>query len=331
MLTVGDQIAEAVLLHRDVSTRRRAGLAIEPGAGRHPARRRARRDYPHQFSGGMRQRVMIAMAIACEPELLIADEPTTALDVTIQAQILDADRQLQREHGTAVILITHDLGVVAEIADGSSSCTPAASSSRHRSTRCSSSRSTRTPWGLLRLAAAARRRTRAADAIRGPAARAPAAARGCRFRPRCAHAFDRCRGELPELRPRERRPRPARRVLPPEERSSSSSRRVTRSRPRRGGGMTETLLEIEDVKKHFPITKGTSSARGGGGAGARRRLAAVRRGETLGIVGESGCGKSTLARVIMRLSSRRAGRSGSTARTSRTLSRARCGPTGASC
>src|SRR5688500_7746257 len=116
--TIGDQIAEAVQLHQHVTLReaydiaeqalRDVGIA-DPGRRLH--------EYPHQMSGGMRQRVMIAMALSCKPKLLIADEPTTALDVTIQAQILELLRKLQREQGMAIMLITHDLGVVAENAD----------------------------------------------------------------------------------------------------------------------------------------------------------------------------------------------------------------------
>jgi len=115
---IGDQVAEAVLRHRRVGKKQALERAEEmlrlvgiPEAGRRL------KDYPHQFSGGMRQRVMIAMALACSPQLLIADEPTTALDVTIQAQILDLMRQLRAEMHTAIIMITHDLGVVAEICD----------------------------------------------------------------------------------------------------------------------------------------------------------------------------------------------------------------------
>src|SRR5687768_17321392 len=116
--TIGDQIVEAVTLHQHVGTKqayeiaeqslRDVGIA-DPGRRLH--------EYPHQMSGGMRQRVMIAMALSCKPKLLIADEPTTALDVTIQAQILELLRKLQRETGMAILLITHDLGVVAENAD----------------------------------------------------------------------------------------------------------------------------------------------------------------------------------------------------------------------
>jgi oligopeptide/dipeptide ABC transporter ATP-binding protein len=116
--TVGDQIAEAIVLHQGKTKRQAMKMAAEmldlvgiPEPGKRV------RNYPHQMSGGMRQRVMIAMALSCGPKLLIADEPTTALDVTIQAQILDLMKQLQREIGMSILFITHDLGVVAEVAD----------------------------------------------------------------------------------------------------------------------------------------------------------------------------------------------------------------------
>ena len=118
VFTVGEQIAEALRLHRRLSRKAARQAAIE--AMREvaiPDPERVRDDYPHQLSGGMRQRVMIAMALACDPELLIADEPTTALDVTIQAQILELLDELRKTRELAVLLITHDLGVVAEVAD----------------------------------------------------------------------------------------------------------------------------------------------------------------------------------------------------------------------
>jgi ABC-type dipeptide/oligopeptide/nickel transport system ATPase component len=116
--TVGEQIVEALRLHRKLDKKAAWEAAIE--AMREvsiPSPERRARDYPHQLSGGMRQRVMIAMALACDPELLIADEPTTALDVTIQAQILELLDELRKTRKLAVVLITHDLGVVAEVAD----------------------------------------------------------------------------------------------------------------------------------------------------------------------------------------------------------------------
>jgi oligopeptide/dipeptide ABC transporter ATP-binding protein len=118
VLTIGYQIMEPLRVHRRLSAReaREAAASLLSRVGIPEARARMF-DYPHQFSGGMRQRVMIAMAIACQPKLLIADEPTTALDVTIQAQILNLLRQLKNELGTSVIIITHDLGVIAQLAD----------------------------------------------------------------------------------------------------------------------------------------------------------------------------------------------------------------------
>ncbi len=116
--TVGDQIIEVLQLHQGLSkqdARKRAAELLEEV--RIPNARERLDNYPHEFSGGMRQRVMIAMALSCRPALLIADEPTTALDVTVQAQILDLLRNIQKEHGTAILLITHDLGVVAEMCD----------------------------------------------------------------------------------------------------------------------------------------------------------------------------------------------------------------------
>ncbi len=202
VLSVGNQLVEAVLLHRDVTHREARELAIDglQEVGIPRAERRID-DYPHQFSGGMRQRVMIAMALINEPALLIADEPTTALDVTTQAQILDLIRALQAERGTAVILITHDLGVVAETADDIVVMYAARVAEQAPVYSLFERPLHPYTWGLLgslpRLDVELERLTQ----IRGqpPSLLRPPA--GCRFRPRCSFAFDRCRAELPEATP----------------------------------------------------------------------------------------------------------------------------------
>ena len=202
VLTIGDQLVEAVMLHKDVTSRRARELAIE-GLREVGIPRAERRidDYPHQFSGGMRQRVMIAMALINDPALLIADEPTTALDVTTQAQILGLIRELQREHGTAVVLITHDLGVVAETADDIV-VMYAARVAEHAPVFSLFEQPLHPyTWGLLgslpRLDVELERLTQIAG--QPPSLLRPPG--GCRFRPRCQFAFDRCRTELPAALP----------------------------------------------------------------------------------------------------------------------------------
>src|SRR5437667_2263249 len=118
VLTIGEQIAEAVMLHQGLGKKDAWDRAVEMlEKVKIPLARERVRDYPHQFSGGMRQRVLIAMALSCNPSVLIADEPTTALDVTIQAQILELILHLREEFGSAVVIITHDMGVIADVAD----------------------------------------------------------------------------------------------------------------------------------------------------------------------------------------------------------------------
>jgi peptide/nickel transport system ATP-binding protein len=199
---VGFQIAEAYRAHRRVNRRgaRQVVLSMMERVGIPEAARRAR-DYPHQFSGGMRQRVMIAMALCLEPELLIADEPTTALDVTTQAQILELLDTLRRDCGTAIMLITHDLGVVAGIADDIA--VMYGGRDVERGTAAEILCAPRHPYtsGLLacvpRIDCPVPRRL---SAIPGMVARLTDESVGCQFQPRCRVAVDRCATERPEPR-----------------------------------------------------------------------------------------------------------------------------------
>ena len=211
LFTVGRQVSEAIALHQGLSRREAMGRAVEMLRQVYiPEPERRVHAYPHQLSGGMRQRVMIAMALSCNPKVLIADEPTTALDVTIQAQILDLMRELQKTFGTAIVLITHDMGVVAENADRvvvmyagrKVEEAPAADlfdNPGHPYTR-----------GLLgsipHLDTAAQSDGSRArlNEIKGMVPSLFDLPPGCSFAPRCGFATDRCRAEMPalaELRP----------------------------------------------------------------------------------------------------------------------------------
>ena len=195
--TVGEQIAEALRLHRGMNrheAKKAAVRSMEEVSIPDPARRAG--DYPHQLSGGMRQRVMIAMALACDPKLLIADEPTTALDVTIQAQILELLNELRKSRELGVLLITHDLGVVAEVADRvavmytgrvveQATVAELFASQRHPYTE-----------GLLRsvpkLTAAGVQKKARLETIEGTVPSPVALPPGCHFAPRCAYRMPRC-------------------------------------------------------------------------------------------------------------------------------------------
>jgi oligopeptide/dipeptide ABC transporter ATP-binding protein len=200
---VGDQIAEMIRAHRDVSKREALDRAVEllRSVGIPNPERRVRH-YPHEFSGGMRQRVMIAMALALEPDVLIADEPTTALDVTVQAQILRLIDQLNRDRDLAVILITHDLGVVAEIADRV--LVMYAGQIVENATLDETFYDPQHPytWGLLgSLMRLDQSRGARLAQIPGQPPSLLAPPSGCRFAPRCPHVFDKCH-ELPTLEAR---------------------------------------------------------------------------------------------------------------------------------
>ena len=303
VLRIAKQLVEAMTAHgrfTPAAARTRAiGLLRRMGVGRAEA---AVDSYPHQFSGGMRQRVMLAMGFSNEPALLIADEPTTALDVTIQAQILELLRELNRDLGTAVILISHDLGVIANVCrrilvmyagevveEGPPE--QLLSDPRHPYT-----------WALLH--AAPRIDAEAADrrltTIDGQPPDPRAWPEGCRFRARCPFAVAKC-AEHPALLPIGEG-RVARCWVTQAGGALQSPARVAASAaPVQAAQPAGPLLEVRDLAKHFALPKQ-------GYFSAPRVLRAVdgvslsvARGETVGLVGESGCGKSTLARLVLRL------------------------------
>lgn len=198
VLRVGFQIAEALIVHEGLPRQEAESKAIElmAATGIPDAGKRAR-EYPHQFSGGMRQRIMIAMALATKPDLVIADEPTTALDVITQAQILDLLRHLQREYGMSVILITHDLGIVAELCDEvlvmyaghgleHGSAKEIFLEPKHPYTR-----------GLLESITRVDRDVKRLNSIPGTIPDMINAPQGCRFHPRCPRVFDKCLRQEP--------------------------------------------------------------------------------------------------------------------------------------
>ena len=200
--TIGFQIGEAIGIHRNLSQRQIRERAIDllrlvgiPS----PAQRID--DYPHQLSGGMRQRVMIAMALCCDPQLLIADEPTTALDVTIQAQILDLLKSLQQRFSTAILLITHDLGVIAEAAD--EVAVMYLGRIVERAPVKSLFASPRHPYtlGLMRSTPRLDRADERLQEIRGTVPNPLAGLRGCRFHSRCDRATEICRTDEPDYAP----------------------------------------------------------------------------------------------------------------------------------
>jgi peptide/nickel transport system ATP-binding protein len=198
--TIGDQLVEAIRAHRDMDVGRAREHAVEMlRRVRIPSPEQRIAEYPHKLSGGMRQRVMIAMALACEPRLLIADEPTTALDVTIQAQVLDLMRTLREETGTAIILITHDLGVVAELADEVVVMYSGRIVERASVQRLFAKPQHPYTVGLLGSIPSLHLEQARLHAISGQVPTPMTRVQGCRFAPRCPFAIEKCRTDDPPL------------------------------------------------------------------------------------------------------------------------------------
>lgn len=308
--TIGDQLVEALQVHNTLTKAQAWKRAVElleivgiPNAGERV------KSFPHEFSGGMRQRVMIAMAIANDPDLIIADEPTTALDVTIQAQILDVLRKAQRETGAAVIMITHDLGVVAGLADRVA-VMYAGRIVEHADVDDLFYRS-KMPYTIGLLGALPRPDISQREPLAPVEGNPPSLLElptGCTFAPRCPLADDACRAAEPSLAGEgnhlsaclkatwlgKERVRAAD-IFPLPDHGSGEIEATAR-------GERDTVLQIEGLKKHFPLTKGAVFKRRVGTVHAVDGIDLdIKTGETLGLVGESGCGKTTTIMQVLDL------------------------------
>ncbi|HZP93395.1 MAG TPA: ABC transporter ATP-binding protein [Burkholderiales bacterium] len=313
VLEVGAQVREAIERHtqlRGEAVGSRVLELLDAVGIPDPARRM--REFPFQLSGGLKQRVMIALALACEPDLLIADEPTTALDVTIQAQVLDLLQALQARMGMAILLITHDLGVVAGMAHRVGVMYAGEIVEQAPRERFFHSPSHPYSKKLFESVPGLAVRDRVLAAIRGSVPPLTGTFRGCRFAERCDSAWDLCERVAPawtalgqdeavrchlysegaggEARIARREERDTDRVRP----APTAQDAALRASP-------ATLLEVEDLKVHFPIRKGLFKRTVGWVKAVDGVALEIRRGRTLALVGESGCGKTTAGKGILQL------------------------------
>jgi peptide/nickel transport system ATP-binding protein len=326
--TIGYQVAEPVRLHRGASKKEALDRAAEVLALVGLPRPKERlSDYPHQLSGGLRQRVMIAMALSCEPKLLIADEPTTALDVTIQAQILALLDELKSRLGMAMLLITHDMGVIAGHADRVNVMYAGRLVEESETVRLFEHMHHPYTQALLasipRLDQDQSQRLANIPGIPPDLANPP---QGCRFAARCSRASDKCRAEEPPLAGLTLEHRfacwhPVDGPLVLSLSNGASAPAVTATdRPRAddpavapatgqtadsvaaSGQADAPLLEVRELVKEFPVTSGAILQRRVGSVHAVSDVSfTVQAGQTFGLVGESGCGKTTIGRVVVAL------------------------------
>jgi peptide/nickel transport system ATP-binding protein len=304
VLTIGDQIAEVLSQHHGMKGRVAQDRVLELlDAVGIPDTRRRFREYPHQLSGGMKQRVMISIALAGEPDLLIADEPTTALDVTIQAQVLELLQRLQQETRMAILLITHDLGIVAGMADRVA--VMYAGQIVEEASRDHFFGNARHPYSrkLFQSLPEVHRREQALDTIKGTVPSLDRVFTGCRFVDRCDYAWEPCHSQVPNWNRAESGHHARCHLLDP-----SFSAPVTVEGEHRNSAIAashhsrgERLLQITDLKVHFPIHKGLFKRVAGYVYAVDGVSMSIPRGSTQALVGESGCGKTTVGKGILQL------------------------------
>ncbi len=298
VLTVGEQIAESIRLHLKMNREDAKKRVIELFKQvRIPDAEQRYNDYPHQFSGGMCQRIMIAMALACKPKLIIADEATTALDVTIQAQILDLLYEIAKKQNVGIIIITHNLGIIARYADriyvlyaGRVCETGTADQIFYNPQHAYT-------IGLLNAVPRLDDdRERALIPIDGTPPSLEQIPERCPFYDRCSQRLPECAQKgLPEMH-----------CVEDGHFSACKNRNLTRKAEAgeqiaRRDYDDETLLSVQNVSMHFPIYKGITRRKAGEVKAVEKVSFEVKKGMSLGLVGESGCGKTTIAKTILRL------------------------------